>query len=513
VKPITLNLASRPFRNNTLTGTLLGVAGAAIVVATIANLYVYLSYGQSYAKLLLDQAQDRARLTQLEAEEKRLAGEVRARDFRRAFERGKLASELIRKSAFSWTLLFNTLEAVVPPDVVMTAIRPNISAEGIIIRIEGVAKQHMALLTFEEKLLRHPAFSKVFPSNERQLNPSLPDITFLLTCDYLPEHAGTPQASSKDAVASAPAAGSGAAGAEGAAATAAGTGAAGVGGQEAAAQDGAAARAAGPIPVAGATVGRDGKPRDPRVAGRTIIAPGAILLAATSPAAGTHASAKAATAGSSGKSATSHSTPAGEAGRSAADRPDVKAPSPPAPATTAANTPTAPPGTAARAPGSASPSGATPAGAAGVPPAPGATPPPPAAGVPPADANDPRNADQRLVGAHGPHRRFSVGPAPAQRLDIPLNFDNRTVAEIYDRMGRAYMVRFDLDPIVDRQRRVTLNLQGRKLEDAVILMGGMAHHLITRVSAGVYRVSPAEKGMPIGDAPVTEEPLHPGGKS
>ena len=497
MKPITLNLASRPFRNNTLAGTLLGVAGAAIVVATIANLYVYLSYGQSYAKLQLDQAQDRARLTQLEAEEKRLAGEVRARDFRRAFERGKLASELIRKSAFSWTLLFNTLEAVVPPDVVMTAIRPNISAEGIIIRIEGVAKQHMALLTFEEKLLRHPAFSKVFPSNERQLNPSLPDITFLLTCDYLPEHAGTPQASSKDAVASAPASGSGAAGADGAAATAADTG------------------AAGPTPVAGATVGRDGIPRDPRAAGRTIIAPGAILLAATSPAAGIHAAAKAATAGWSGKTPTSRSTPAGEAGTGAADRPDVKTPSPPAPAptTTAAKTPTAPPGTAARAPGIASPGGATTAGAAGVPPAPAATPPPLAAGVPPADANDPRNADQRLVGAHGPHRRFSVGPAPAQRLDIPLNFDNRTGAEIYDRMGRAYMVRFDLDPIVDRQRRVTVNLQGRKLEDAVVLMEGMAHHLITRVSTGVFRVSPAEKGMPIGDAPVTEEPLHPGGKS
>ena len=78
-------------------------------------------------------------------------------------------------------------------------------------------------------------------------------------------------------------------------------------------------------------------------------------------------------------------------------------------------------------------------------------------------------------------------------------------------MGRAYVVHFDLDPIVNRQARVTIDLQGRKLEDAVVLMGGMAHHIITRVSTGVYRVSPAEKGMPIGDAPVTEEPLHPGG--
>jgi len=77
VNPITLNLATRPFRNNVLAGSLLGVIGAAIVVATIANLYVYFSYGQSYARLQLDQAQDRARLTQLEEEEKRLAGEVR----------------------------------------------------------------------------------------------------------------------------------------------------------------------------------------------------------------------------------------------------------------------------------------------------------------------------------------------------------------------------------------------------------------------------------------------------
>jgi hypothetical protein len=156
----------------------------------------------------------------------------------------------------------------------------------------------------------------------------------------------------------------------------------------------------------------------------------------------------------------------------------------------------------------------TTAGAAGVPPAPGATPPPPAAVAPAApavDANDPRNADQRQSGAHGPRRRIAAGPSPAQRLDIPLKFDNRTVAEVYDRMGRAYLVRFDLDPIVDRQARVTVNLQGKNLEDAVILMGGMAHHIIKRVSTGVYRVSPAERGMPLGDAPVTEEPLHPAG--
>jgi hypothetical protein len=517
VKPITLNLASRPFRNNVLAGSLLGVAGAAIVVATIANLYVYLSYGQSYAKLQIDQAQDRARLTQLETEEKRLTAEVRGRDFRRAFERGKLASELIRKSAFSWTLLFNTLEAVVPPDVVMTAIRPNISAEGIIIRIEGVAKQHMALLAFEEKLLRHPAFSKVFPSNERRLNPSLPDITFLLNCDYLPEHAGAPAPAAKDAVASAPAADSGATVAEVSADPAAGV----VAGEEAAAHDGAATTAAMTVPAQGATVGRDGKPRDPRGAGRTIIAPGAILLTAATPSAGGHAAARGAIAASSGKSGTHRVAPADDAGRGAADRAAAKTAPPPAALTTTAKAAPSLPLAAAPAAGGASKTGASPAGTsvaaastaggAGNPPPTGATPPLPAAGAPAVDANDPRNTDQRLSGAHGPRRRVASGPSPAQRLDIPLKFDNRTVAEIYDRMGRAYMVRFELDPIVNRQARVTIDLQGRRLEDAIVLIGGMAHHTITRVTAGVYRVAPAEAGMPIGDAPVAEEPLHPAG--
>jgi hypothetical protein len=514
MKPVTLNLASRPFRNNVIAGTVLGVVGAVIVIMTVANLWVYLGYGQSYAQLQLDQARDRAKISQMEAEEKRLAGEVRARDFRRVFERGKLASELIRKSAFSWTLLFNTLETVVPPDIVMTAIRPNISAEGIVIRIEGVAKQHLALLTFEERLLRHPAFSKVFPSNERQLNPSLPDITFLLTCDYLPEHAGTADTVAKGPDTPGAGASGGEAAPDGAAPVTADAGAA--------AQPGAAPSAAPgatPAPVA-AMVGRDGRPRDARGPGRTVIAPGAIFVAAATASTGRPATIKPPAAASAAQPV--ESAPAGGASpatgpspaaapiqtASTGKNPAVAAPkSAPGPAPAPA-TPR-PASTSAVAPAStgAPPAGATSAGAATATSAAQTAPPAPPPAGPKVDPNDPR-----LAGAHGPRRRLSVGPAPAQRLDIPLNFTDRMVAEIYDRMGRAYSVRFDLDPIVDRKARVTINLQGRKLDDAVVLMGGMAHHRISRISDGVYRVSPAEQGMPLGDAPVAEEPLHPGGR-
>jgi len=192
LKPLPLNLASRPFRNNLLVGTLLTVVGAALIGGTAFNLYVYLSYGAAYATLQRAQEEDRARITELQKQERDLAAQIKTRDFRSAYGRGKLASELIRKSAFSWTQLFNTLETVIPPDVVLAAIRPNISSDGIVLRIEGVAKSHLALLTLEEKLQGHDAFKKVAPISERKLNPNLPDITFLVSCDYIPPSLAPP---------------------------------------------------------------------------------------------------------------------------------------------------------------------------------------------------------------------------------------------------------------------------------------------------------------------------------
>ena len=483
MKPVTLNLASRPFRNNLLVGTALGVAGAALVVATISNLYIFLSYGSSYAELKQEQAKDRERIAALQVQERKMADEVRSRNYKKAFEEGKVASELILRASFSWTQLFNKLETLVPPDVVMTAIRPSITNEGIVIRIEGVAKSHSALLSFEQKLLGSPAFAKVFPASERLLNPSLPDITFLLTCDYLPHRPVEPDkvAAQTGEAAGAPAPGT--APPEAAQDAAAGA-TSGVTEAPSRAHGASAAPAA-------AILGRGARPRDARAASQPIIAPGALYL------------------------------PPAEASRSSLGKED-KGKKPAAASVRIAQAPAAPtPAAATKAEvkppaGAIDPGeidslrpvkdGAKPAASTGR-----AAPPNLRSGPMPFDPNVPRTMPKPMKDAVEAQARAEKAPVPARRLDVPLGFVSRPVEEVYARLSEAHGVRFDLDDTVDRQAAVTINLQGRKLEDAILLIAGTARHRIKRVADGIYRVSSNDGGRVIQERPIQEEPLAPGG--
>jgi hypothetical protein len=470
VKPLPLNLASRPFRNNLLVGTLLVAAGCALVFGTAYNLYVYLSYGASYATLQHAQAEDRARITELQKQERALADEVRKRDFKSVYSRGKLASELIRKSAFSWTQLFNTLETVVPPNVVLAAIRPNISSEGIVLRIEGVAKDHMALLNLEEKLQGHDAFKRVSPISERKLNPNLPDITFLVTCDYIP-----PQQAKLDLKAAQDAAVNTATEAITAAAMNPAAAAAAVG--KAPSPAPAPAPAPGPAAASGDVVGRDGLPKN--AGAGSVIAPGGLLIAE-------------AIAAPSGK------------GRKDAGKP---------PAARSAAIPQASATNPASADVAGTPAGRTNAGKtnAGMKPvtgpaAPRTVPPLQVAAPRGYDPNNPRTMPPKLQMAMN---RPKAGPPPvaAQRLDIALSFVGQPAAEVYQALAQAHGVRIDLDPTVDPRAPVTLDLKGRKLEDALMLLAGILHTRTTKPAEGIYRIVSTEVRAPAADAPPIEEPV------
>lgn len=504
MKPIAVNLASRPFRNNLVVGLLLGSIGGALVGATAYNLYVYLSYGASYARLQHDQAEDRVRINTLQAEEKRLAQEVKARNFKQAYERGKIANDLIRKSAFSWTALFNTLETVIPPDVVMTAIRPNISGDGIVLRIEGVAKNSEAFRTLQDSLLRHPSFAKVFPSNEKHLNPNLPDVTFLLTCDYVPPAAVPPVVTAQ---------GDAAKGAPANAATPAAPAPTPAGSEAVTTQ--AAGGPKGAPAAAGTIVGRDGQPVGaPR---ETVAAPGGLALASLLPLPshkGKHtAPASAAGSPTTGAStATGASAPATPAGASTAASPKPAAPGTAMADRSTAASATAPPSTSA---GKKSKKSPTAKGAAGAAPA-GATDPATDAAMQAArarmagargyDPNVPRTMPPALQAA-ATRPKPEPPPAAAQRLDLPLNFVGRPAGEVYQKLAQAHGVSIELDPSIDPKTPVTVNLQGKTLDVALKLLTGLLHTSVAHRSDGVYRVASTEVLSPAASPPPVEEDL------
>lgn len=186
MKALTLNLASRPFRNNMVIGSVLAAVTITLVLSSVYSLYIFFSYGSSYALLLDDQERNRAKLAALEVEERRLLREIERRDFDTTFDRGRFANDLIIRRTFSWTELFNKLEGVMPVDVMMAAIRPNVTADGVVIRVEGGARNQGAFIQLQDNLMSHASFANVYPASERRLNPSQPETSFILNFDYRP---------------------------------------------------------------------------------------------------------------------------------------------------------------------------------------------------------------------------------------------------------------------------------------------------------------------------------------
>jgi hypothetical protein len=494
VNILTLNLASRPFRNNTVIGSVLATAVGVLVLATAANLYVFFTYRSSYARLQTEQRAERTRLHSLEAEERRLVREIEGRDFRSLHSQGRFAGELILRQSFSWTLLFNKLEELMPPEVMMAAIRPNITGDGIVIRVDGVAKHQGAFLTLQERLLASPYFARVYPAGERRLNPTRPEHSFTLNFDYLPDEPSAPAV----VVAS-----------SGSPVTGAGTPAGdtpGRGAEEA----GAAPAVAGSSPPPRtapegewrdsdlrATVGRDGRSRTPEILARMTVAPGGIFVPeGNGSAAEPEGEVKRGGARETIKRNRDASARDADAQRA---RQESRA-LPRRTGTLPANPRKGPQGTAAPG-GGASPSerpsraGSRRPATASAESGKRAKAPVPLISAPKEKRNDPSGTI-----AEGASR-------PAVRLDVPLKFESSPVREVYASLEKAHSVSFEIDPGVDGGALVTADLSGKQLAAALAEVARAAGHSVTRRPDGIYRVVALSGGASITDETIQEEAL------
>ena len=386
----------------------------------------------------------------------------------------------------------------------MTAIRPHFSNEGIVIRVEGIAKNHGALISLEESLLKNTAFGHVSPVSERRLNPSRPEITFVLQFDYLPSKAVPgPEAVASGAAPGTPAEPGPSATPPGTTQAAAATpapatstaSAAAPGAPAAAAQRRAAERE--PLPVLG-TVGRDGRPRTSELVARMLAAPGGFYPEVPPPA---PPESKAPSKKTRGKSTDAKPAPAQAGPASAPVTSGAQGPAPapvrggaagaldPAAKTSAAGPPVSGVSTAAWQDGAVR----------------NLARPPLIAGLP--ARRDPNLGPPPLPRKPKPVPARPAGPIPATRLDEPLSFSARPVGDVYAALSRAHGVRFDIDPTVDSRAPVSADLGGKNLKDAIAVLSKIAGHKVRRVEDGVYRVVPLAGGEPLADRPVQEEPL------
>lgn len=161
------NLSTRPFYNERLVRTVLGLFGVLAVALTLFNAYeIVRLQGQS--------RDSRTSIANNDAQARDLR--QKAETIRRSIDKARLdavqaaaqeANALIDRRTFSWTELLNYFETTLPPDVRIAGVAPQLDADGRrSLTINVISKRVEDLETFMDALERTGAFTGVLPRAE-----------------------------------------------------------------------------------------------------------------------------------------------------------------------------------------------------------------------------------------------------------------------------------------------------------------------------------------------------------
>jgi hypothetical protein len=167
------NLSTRPFYNERAVHVLIGVAGVVVLGLTALNVFRVVTLSRQNTELSARVNNDRAESEQLS----RMAADIRRRidkdELQLVIGEATEANTLIDQRTFSWTAFFNRIESTLPPDVMLSSVRPTVK--------EGVTRVAMVVLgrraedvdEFMEKLEATGAFEEVVPSQQDRTDAGL----------------------------------------------------------------------------------------------------------------------------------------------------------------------------------------------------------------------------------------------------------------------------------------------------------------------------------------------------
>lgn len=187
MKKISINLATRPFRNNAIHWIAFGASAVFLVGFTWFNVHQYRQAASESTKWSALIQERRDSLNGMAADVATMTREIQHVDLRQFSDRSAFANTIILSRVFSWSTLFDRLEKMLPESVRLRSIRPVFSKKGIEVSVEALAKDHASLLKFEEALTDSEYFTFVYPVQELRSKEGAGEINFGLTFGYVPE--------------------------------------------------------------------------------------------------------------------------------------------------------------------------------------------------------------------------------------------------------------------------------------------------------------------------------------
>jgi len=195
------NLATRPFYNERAIHVLVAVVAAVVLAVTVLNVSRVVTLSRHSTELSSRTNADRAEAVRLSTEATGIRRTINKDELALIVGAAEEANALIDQRTFSWTEFFNQIEATIPPDVMLTSVRPSFKDGVTSVSMIVLGKKPADVDEFVEKLEATGAFENILATNSELTDEGLQRAT--IHSEYV-GNAAEPEASTKTATPAAP---------------------------------------------------------------------------------------------------------------------------------------------------------------------------------------------------------------------------------------------------------------------------------------------------------------------
>lgn len=167
------NLSTRPFYNERAVHLAIGAAALLVLGLTALNVFRMVTLSRENTELSSRINRDHA---EADALAKMAADHLRKVDkaeLQFVVDSAREANALIDQRTFSWTAFFNRIEATMPPEVMLSAVRPTVRDGVTRVNMTVIARRAEDIDEFMEKLEATGAFEEVVPSQQDRTDEGL----------------------------------------------------------------------------------------------------------------------------------------------------------------------------------------------------------------------------------------------------------------------------------------------------------------------------------------------------
>ncbi len=167
------NLATRPFYNERSIHLLLALAAVLVLAITVLNVGRIVTLSRRSTELSARTNAERSEASNLSTEATRIRRTINKDELTLVVNAAQEANALIEQRTFSWTEFFNQIEATIPPDVMLTSVRPSFK-EGITsVSMIVLGRQVADIDEFIEKLETTGYFEDLIPASSEKTDDGL----------------------------------------------------------------------------------------------------------------------------------------------------------------------------------------------------------------------------------------------------------------------------------------------------------------------------------------------------